>query len=77
MLDTLPAIVNKPDAKPLMIDKGHIEYKDVTFHYGAETVAVNKVLNAAGFTYVAAFLTSLAYALWYILPLLLGGRRSD
>jgi Zn-dependent membrane protease YugP len=44
---------------------------------GAETVAVNKVLNAAGFTYVAAFLTSLAYALWYILPLLLGGRRSD
>ena len=44
---------------------------------GAETVAVNKVLNAAGFTYVAAFLTSLAYALWYLLPLLLGGRRSD
>ncbi len=44
---------------------------------GAESDAVNKVLNAAGFTYVAAFLTSLAYALWYILPLLLGGRRSD
>lgn len=44
---------------------------------GAETTAVNKVLNAAGFTYVAAFLTSLAYALYYILPLLLGGRRSD
>ena len=44
---------------------------------GAETTAVNKVLNAAGFTYVAAFLTSLAWALYYILPLLLGGRRSD
>ncbi|OAI42868.1 peptidase [Verrucomicrobia bacterium SCGC AG-212-E04] len=44
---------------------------------GEETTAVNKVLNAAGFTYVAAFLTSLAYALWYLLPLLLGGRRSD
>ena len=44
---------------------------------GAETAAVNKVLNAAGFTYVAAFLTSLAWALYYILPLLLGGRRSD
>jgi Zn-dependent membrane protease YugP len=44
---------------------------------GAESAAVDKVLNAAGFTYVAAFLTSLAYALWYLLPLLLGGRRSD
>jgi uncharacterized protein len=43
---------------------------------GAESTAVDKVLNAAGFTYVAAFLTSLAYALWYLLPLLLG-RRSD
>jgi Zn-dependent membrane protease YugP len=44
---------------------------------GAESAAVDKVLNAAGFTYVAAFLTSLAYALYYLLPLLLGGRRSD
>ncbi len=44
---------------------------------GAESAAVDKVLNAAGFTYVAAFLTSLAWALWYLLPLLLGGRRSD
>jgi Zn-dependent membrane protease YugP len=44
---------------------------------GAESSGVDRVLNAAGFTYVAAFLTSLAYALWYMLPLLLGGRRSD
>lgn len=44
---------------------------------GAESTAVDRVLNAAGFTYVAAFLTSLAWALWYLLPLLLGGRRSD
>ncbi len=42
---------------------------------GEETAGVNKVLNAAGFTYVAAFLTSLAYALYYLLPLLLGGGR--
>jgi Zn-dependent membrane protease YugP len=44
---------------------------------GAEASGVNNVLNAAGLTYVAAFLTSLAWALWYLLPLLLGGRRSD
>lgn len=44
---------------------------------GAESAAVDKVLDAAGFTYVAAFLTSLAWALYYLLPLLLGGRRSD
>lgn len=42
-----------------------------------EAVAVNKVLNAAAFTYVAAFITSLLYMLYYLLPLLLGGRRSD
>ena len=41
---------------------------------GEEAQAVNKVLNAAGWTYVAAFITSLLYFLWYLLPLL-GGRR--
>jgi Zn-dependent membrane protease YugP len=40
-----------------------------------ETMAVNKVLNAAAWTYVAAFLTSLLYFLMYALPLLLGGGR--
>ena len=40
-----------------------------------EAKGVNRVLNAAGWTYVAAFLTSLAYFLYYLLPLL-GGRRS-
>ena len=34
-------------------------------------------ITAAAWTYVAAFLTSLAYFLWYLLPLLLGNRRSD
>lgn len=39
-----------------------------------EKEGVNKVLNAAAFTYVAAFLTSFAYFLYYMLPLLLGRR---
>ena len=42
---------------------------------GAEFNGVNKVLNAAAWTYVAAFLTSLAYFLWFLLPLLSGSRR--
>jgi len=37
---------------------------------------VRKVLNAAGWTYVAAFITSLAYMLYYLLPLILGSRRN-
>lgn len=44
---------------------------------GEEAQGVNKVLNAAALTYVAAFITSLAYFLYYLLPLLLGGRRSN
>lgn len=43
---------------------------------GEEARAVTKVLNAAGWTYVAAFLTSLVYFLWYLLPLLSGSRRN-
>jgi uncharacterized protein len=42
-----------------------------------EMSGVRKTLDAAGWTYVAAFITSLAYLLWHLLPLLLGGRRSD
>jgi len=34
-------------------------------------VGVKKTLDAAAFTYVAAFITSLLYFLWYVLPLLL------
>jgi hypothetical protein len=44
---------------------------------GEEVVGVNKVLDAAGLTYVAAFVTSLGYFLYYLLPLLLGGNRRD
>jgi Zn-dependent membrane protease YugP len=39
-----------------------------------EAAAVSRVLDAAALTYVAAFITSLAYLLYYLLPLL-GGRR--
>ena len=39
-----------------------------------EMSAVRKVLNAAGWTYVAAFITSLVYFLLHLLPLLTGRR---
>jgi Zn-dependent membrane protease YugP len=42
---------------------------------GAEATAVKRVLDAAAWTYVAAFITSLAYFLWHLLPLLSGQRR--
>jgi len=42
-----------------------------------EMVGVRKVLDAAGWTYVAALITSLAYTLYYLLPLLTGGRSRD
>ena len=43
---------------------------------GEEATGVKRVLDAAAWTYVAAFITSLAYFLWHLLPLLLGGNRS-
>jgi Zn-dependent membrane protease YugP len=43
---------------------------------GEEALGVRRTLEAAGWTYVAAFITSLAYFLWHLLPLLLG-RRDD
>jgi Zn-dependent membrane protease YugP len=42
-----------------------------------EMIGVRKTLDAAGWTYVAAFITSLAYFLYHLLPLLLGGRREE
>jgi Zn-dependent membrane protease YugP len=42
---------------------------------GAERAAVSQVLNAAGWTYVAAFVSSLIYFLWHLLPLLTGRER--
>ncbi len=57
-------------AKRVLVERGMVQP-------GTEATGVSRVLNAAGLTYVAAFLTSLAWALYYILPYLLGGRRSD
>lgn len=45
--------------------------------HGEEALAVRKVLDAAAWTYVAAFITSLAYFLWHLLPLLMGNRSRD
>ena len=42
---------------------------------GAERAAVAQVLNAAAWTYVAAFVTSLIYFLLYLLPLITGRDR--
>lgn len=42
-----------------------------------EAGGVATVLNAAALTYVAAFITSLVYTLWYLLPLLGGRSRED
>ena len=42
---------------------------------GAEMDGVRRTLTAAGWTYVAAFITSLAYFLWHLLPLLTGRRE--
>lgn len=41
---------------------------------GAETTAMSKVLDAAALTYVAAFISTLVYFLWYLIQML-GGRR--
>lgn len=43
---------------------------------GEEATGVKRVLDAAAWTYVAAFITSLVYFLWHLLPLLTGGNRS-
>ncbi len=42
---------------------------------GEEALGVKKVLDAAAWTYVAAFVTSLVYLLWHLLPLLSGRQR--
>lgn len=57
-------------AKEILAGMGYIGTPD-------EIAGVKKTLDAAGWTYVAAFITSLAYFLWHLLPLLLGGRRDE
>lgn len=44
---------------------------------GEEADGVKKVLDAAAWTYVAAFITSLGYFIWHLLPLITGGRSRE
>jgi Zn-dependent membrane protease YugP len=57
-------------AKEVLADYGYIAP-------GEEAMGVKKVLDAAAWTYVAAFITSLAYFAWHLLPLLTGHRSRD
>jgi len=57
-------------AKALLADMGHVGTPE-------QMGAVKKVLDAAAWTYVAAFITSLAYLLWHILPFFLGRRDEE
>ncbi|MDB6149963.1 MAG: putative peptidase rane zinc metallopeptidase [Chthoniobacter sp.] len=57
-------------AKEILAGMGYIAGEE-------EMRGVRKTLDAAGWTYVAAFITSLAYLLYHLLPLLLGGRRDE
>ena len=43
VLDTPPKIVDLPDAKPLIIDKGSINFEAVAFHYGAGNAGIEGV----------------------------------
>ena len=69
-LITLPVEFDASNrAKQILSGMGHVATPD-------QMTAVKKVLDAAGWTYVAAFITSLAYFLWHLLPLIMG-RSSD
>lgn len=69
-LITLPVEFDASNrAKQILAGMGYIGTEE-------EMRGVRKTLDAAGWTYVAAFITSLAYFLWHLLPLLLG-RRDD
>lgn len=57
-------------AKQILAGMGHVATPD-------QMTAVRKVLDAAAWTYVAAFITSLAYLIWHLLPLLMGRRDED
>ena len=61
----IPAAARR--AKALLANSGMVA--------GTERSDVDRVLNAAAWNYVAAFITSLAYLFYYLLPLLLGNRE--
>lgn len=55
-------------AKRLLAEMGFLQSP-------AERLGVTRMLDAAGWTYVAAFVSSLIYFLWHLLPLLTGRDR--
>lgn len=55
-------------AKAVLAEMGHVATPE-------QMGAVKKVLDAAAWTYVAAFITTLAYLIWHLLPLLMGRRE--
>lgn len=65
-LITLPVEFDASRRAKLIL--GHMGY----IRPGEEAEGVRKTLDAAGWTYVAAFITSLGYLLYYLLPLLSG-----
>src|ERR1700751_986345 len=68
-LITLPVEYDASNrAKRILVNMGFIRGP-------SEVAAVNQVLDAAALTYVAAFLTSLGYLIYFLLPLLTGNRR--
>ena len=68
-LVTLPVEFDASNrAKNVLAEMGHVATPD-------QMGAVKKVLDAAAWTYVAAFITSLAYLIWHLLPLLMGRRE--
>ncbi len=67
-LVTLPVEFDASKRAKLILNKmGFIQQ-------GEESDGVKRVLDAAGWTYVAAFVTSLLYFLYYLIPLLLSRR---
>ncbi|MDD5260479.1 MAG: zinc metallopeptidase [Methylacidiphilales bacterium] len=70
-LITLPVEFDASRRAKIILNKMHFLSSEE-----AET-GMRKVLDAAAWTYVAAFITSLLYMLYYLLPLLMGGRRND
>jgi hypothetical protein len=70
-LVTLPVEFDASNrAKRMVADMGFVRSEE-------ELDGVRKTLDAAGWTYVAAFISSLAVFLYYFLPLPLGGRRNN
>jgi Zn-dependent membrane protease YugP len=69
-LVTLPVEFDASRRAVLILDKMNFLSSE------EERNGVKKVLTTAGWTYVAAFITSLLYTLYYLLPLILGNRRN-